>query len=431
LAGLFGTDVFNGRRVRITDAKGCTILPGVWKSLLEPNMTIIVDTCAYVPENSTIMFAPNLGLGKKVSNPNFDNNHHLWGATEFIPDNQETEDACYGHANEISPLGQVGMAAAMAPPNSLKKRPSPPPPPPPSNEDLQENNKRFTSVSMFTGKRSDQRKYDHSITVKPLVIQKAKPEIPAKKSITVQRGEWENTEKPKKSGWGKVARALQFVFSAGHANNFQTRNQKGFQKEEFGKQRWHMHSPQTPGTPPSVMIGRPATAGARRPTTAHRQCAPSFSPPRRSATLHRRSRSLGNFSLPAAAPIPQPIPQLIHPTPPNPPTRRPSNKIKRSQSERRVRGLPKTLARSASLNHGNGVISPPIPPRPTVGLGVSAQFVLAGEHDLEQLKELRDTLDGNSSLGTGSMSSRRGTASTQATTVDDVRSLPLPLWNKI
>jgi hypothetical protein len=395
-------------------------------------MTIIVDTCAYVPENSTIMFSPNLGLGKKASNPNFHSNHHSGSATDFVPGNHETEDACYEHANEISPLGHVGMAALMAPPNSLKKRP-PPPPSPPSDEDLLENNKRFTSVSMFTGKRSDSRKYDHSITVKPLVIQKAKPESPRKKSITVQRGEWENTEKTKKSGWGKVARALLFVFSAGHANHnphSPKRNQKGLQKEEFGKQqRWHMHSPQTPGTPPGVMIGRPATAGAWRPTTAHRQCAPQFSPPRRSANPHRRSRSLGNFSLPTAAQRPQPLPQLIHPTQPNPPMRRPSTKLKRSQSEKRVRGPQKTLTRSASLNHGSCVVSPPIPPRPTVGLGVSAQFVLAEEHDLEQLKELRDTLDGNNSLGTGSMSSRRGTASTQATTVDDVRSLSVPLWN--
>ncbi|KAI5788380.1 hypothetical protein EDC01DRAFT_162796 [Geopyxis carbonaria] len=188
LHSLFGPDVFNGSELRITDYKGNTILPAIWQDLLEPNITIIVDTCAYIPESSPIIFEgrghypPTKGYGQrergKRTNQQYKKHHHhknmeqytgefesqdgtygdLESATAMILAERESEDSSYENANMISPLGHIGQAALTAPLGSLKSRPvqhawegwatDATPPPVPT-----QNIKRNTSVSMFAGKR--------------------------------------------------------------------------------------------------------------------------------------------------------------------------------------------------------------------------------------------------------------------------------------
>ncbi|KAI5858950.1 hypothetical protein BZA05DRAFT_18018 [Tricharina praecox] len=473
LAGLFGTDVFNGRPVRITDIRGNTILPGVWKDLVEPNMTIIVDTCAYIPESSEVMFgspeAENTPVSwdsphmeRPVSQRHEYDDHHddsgnIESATAFILEEHDDENASYDEAHIVSPLGQVGDLASTAPvPKSWKTRP----PPPPQHRHEQHGrstsifDKRATSISMFVGRRAVGDKIDHNITVKPLVIEKksSKAELRSTRAEEARRQEninvaanrrenelrgqcvdrraevshgemgryreeddrveyrYGKTEKKvKKSGWSRVARALMFILTAGHAHHHHQdvnakRNHEEFRTNEYGQHgRWHTVSPRASQAPP---MRRAASA---RPLQNRKGITPPapLTSGRVDAKYHRRSRSLGAFP---AMNSPVRPPDRTHST------RRQPNKLQRSTSERKVPGYQKPLSRSASLNqHHQCVISPPIPRRPSGDLGLNAQYVLADDLDIDELREMvQDQLDGSTLGGR----SRRGTGSTGRTAVD-------------
>lgn len=103
LQTLFGLDIFNSS-IRITDHQGNSILSYVWNDLLEPDMTIIVDTCSLQAENSPAVFqTPKLRSFSPPMSP-----------TYTI---RESEDSCYDSASTyITPRGMARKALPMPPP---------------------------------------------------------------------------------------------------------------------------------------------------------------------------------------------------------------------------------------------------------------------------------------------------------------------------
>ncbi|TGZ81455.1 hypothetical protein EX30DRAFT_263777 [Ascodesmis nigricans] len=59
IRNIFGDNVFNDATPRITNKKGATITPEQWDSTLTPGLTIIVDTCAIIPEDSISIYDTN------------------------------------------------------------------------------------------------------------------------------------------------------------------------------------------------------------------------------------------------------------------------------------------------------------------------------------------------------------------------------------
>lgn len=103
LQTLFGLDIFNSS-IRITDHQGNSILSYVWNDLLEPDMTIIVDTCSLQAENSPAVFqTPKLRSFSPPMSP-----------TYTI---RESEDSCYDSASTyITPRGMTRKALPIPPP---------------------------------------------------------------------------------------------------------------------------------------------------------------------------------------------------------------------------------------------------------------------------------------------------------------------------
>ena len=430
-------------------------------------MTIIVDTCAYIPESSEVMFGSSVGnklvswdsphMERSATQRHHEYDHHhedsgnIENATAFIPAEHEGEDASYEGAHIVSPLGQVGHLASAAPaPNSWKTRPPPQHRPDQPRRSASNFDKRATSISMFVGERAVVDKIDHNFAVRPLVIEKASRAEQRQTNVEearqhgninvaamrrekelrvrhVDRAEanhgdmgryreednWvehrygKPEKKAKKSGWSRVAMALVFVLTAGRVNHYESaakRSQEELRNNDYGQHgRWHTVSPRASQSAPIRRAASSRPLQNRRGITSP---APVTSG-RINSKYHRRSRSLRDspaFNTPVQSPNRTQS------------TKRQSKKLQRSSSERTARGYRKSLFRSASLNqHHQCVISPPIPRRPSGELGLKAQYILAEDVDIDELREMAyDQLDG----GTLEGRSRRGTGSTGRAAVD-------------
>jgi len=440
---------------------------------VRPNITIIVDTCAYIPESPVTMFGP---LGAEITALSLDSPHitrsvsqrrceydddhhedsgHIESATASILPRHEGKGAAYEQAHIVSQLGQVGDLASMAPvPNSWKTRPLPQQRPRQPGMPTSYFDKRATSISMFVERRAAGDKIDRNITVKPLVIEKkpSKVELRSAKEVRRQanintaatRREHEHQErsaarragvshegmgryreeddrveyrygkpekKAKKWGWSKVARALMFILTGGQAQHQDANPKKRW--EEFRSNEYGQHGRWQTVSP---RASQPLPPTMRRVASAQQlQKRRGIIPPApvTSGSVNskyvRRSSSLG--AIPALKSPAQP-PSLAQP-----PKRQP-NKLRRSASERKAPKSQKSLPRSASLSrHHQCVISPPIPRRPSGDLGLCPQYILADKLDIDELREMaQDQLDGSTLGGR----SRRGTGSSGRTAVDSV-----------
>lgn len=147
LQNLFGLDLFNSS-IRITDHQGYSILPSVWSDLLEPDMTIIVDTCSLQAENSPAIF--HSPKPRSFSPP--------LSPTYTI---RESEDSCDDNGRTyITPRGMVRKAVPAPAP-----MPMPMPPKPVAiadrgllmgrlenrTQEVEEEERKKNSVDMFTG----------------------------------------------------------------------------------------------------------------------------------------------------------------------------------------------------------------------------------------------------------------------------------------
>lgn len=382
-------------------------------------MTVIVDTCSLQAENSPVIFeTPKLRSLSPPVSPAFTI--------------RESEDSCYDSASTfIAPRGVIGQAVPMMPPphpmttagmfNVHNRKPS--------MGRLKnwaqknEEEKRNTSVSMFTGMNSKQPNAQIS---KPL--QKEKEEqFTLRKSV--ERKEQEHgagtlgdKQKSKhfKSTISRFARALLRVLSAGTIQSSSKEGKKDSEKPKRGKSEKPRRTitmeaiENNPGKPQSnfrihrlpsesrgVSISRrrgipslpPVVPPAIPSTQTHHEVSKVSMIPSELAFINaepRRSKSLSYLRPTKAASSTTPSP---------------AGSIKRRPRSRSF----------TSINNKLSVISPPIPPRrSSLELGTNAQYKCLSM-DKAAIQEVFNDMDG-ATLGSGTRS-RSGTGDTASTSV--------------
>jgi hypothetical protein len=420
LQDFFNLDIFNPS-VRIIDRQGNSILPSVWKNILEPDMTIIVDTCSLLADNSPVIseasksrsFPPPASPAYTV---------------------RESEDSCYDNVGStfITPRGVIGQAVPMMPPNTtatagifnvhnrnpsmgrLKHR-------------AHENEERGSaSVGMFTGMWSKQpntqisdssqrRKEEQSTFDKG--IEKSEQEhgagtlgnkqkskhlrttvsrfarallrILSVGTIQISSKGNKDSEKPKRGVLEKTRRTITMETiennPAKNQSNFHHRIPSKHQKVSISSRRGIPSLP--PVVPPLVRTNH---------EIEHIVAIPSE--PTIIKTEPRRSRSLPHLKLPSIIAFPKATLSSSAPSPAGSIKRRP-----RSKSFTFIRN-------SSKLS----VISPPIPPRPSLELGTNAQYKILSM-DKATIQEMLNDMDGVT-LGSKTRS-RRGTVDTVSTPI--------------
>ncbi|KAH0604249.1 uncharacterized protein H6S33_006626 [Morchella sextelata] len=390
LKSLFGLDIFNNSSIRITDQHGNSILPPVWKDLLEPDMTIIVDTCSLQAENSPVTFKfeplPAFRHSSPPASPAFTS--------------RMSEDSClYDSASTY--MGQLGVIIGQA-------VPMPPTPVGTPNvhgrrtsrdmikewsKKVDEEEKRDASVEMFSGLSSG-----HS----------SKPSEKEQTTSTEKPVQQENAPKPKsfKSSISRFARAVLCVLTyskdSPHSKSSDKRKraptpsdkprrtitmdaiEKQPPKSQFNTRVYHIPSERRTASI-SRRRGIPSLAPVATPAIT--------TTPTRNRAEVRRSKSLSHLKLPSfsstrattSSPLPTPTPSIKF----------------------RPRSRSFTSTRNSSKL---SIISPPIPPRrPSLELGTNAQYkslALDKAQITEMFKELDgETLAGRSRSGTGDTSS--------------------------
>jgi hypothetical protein len=407
LVSLFGTEVFGQKRMRVTDNRGNTIQPTKWKEFLKPSVTIIVDTCSYMPPDSPIIFkSPATGHSHSGSVSSI-SSRKSWhrksdgrggyrkiqgSVTALVLEERETEEVSYGSAEVRSPLGHIAEIAELAPPNSLKKRP-----PPVTGMD----GKRNTCVSMFMPARGTLPGAIRrgAAATEPLDISDPVPtEMPEEEDKKEPMGYSENTEsdppsrfsmlyqqKERKSTWTKISRVLLCVFSDKNLDTEERslvgrdgQNDKPTQYTPGKERPWHVQS-QAPGSIPAIPYSQTSSP---EPTSPVREWSPSlgkFNPsdsnPRiATSTTIRRSKSLSFF------------PELDY-SQTKIPAKKPPKRLTRSNTElkAKARSTPQVpLQPTMSVRK----TPPPVPSRPAEGLGLTPQYKIPS---MEQIREVAET----------------------------------------
>ncbi|KAL7274756.1 hypothetical protein RUND412_002328 [Rhizina undulata] len=475
LRSLFGRELFaSGNPLRITDHQGNSILPSVWEDLLEPNMTIIVDTCSFQAENSPVIFeTPPLPASQSPMNSPRDKGKRVvpWGVPDWSALERESEDSCYDAAHIMYPCGVLGQALPMVPIM----------PPPPRRAAISaakskameawegwamdgNGEKRYTSLSMFAGKGS-QRPHTSTGLEKDKDVER---EVGSDVYVTEHRSseipKSEKKVKEKRSGkFARMARAVLFVLSGTFTsspsaskpkrrssvakktpppsrtvrmeaieNNSAKLKQSSLRRSvsEHHRQRPSISKRRGLQTPPPVIptkclltaTNTTATGMTTATTTASGISVEDFPPTptknslpvrRKSEFDARRSKSI-SYHPPSIKFEPaqdfhskdKPITPAaeMHPIAPAP-----------------TSSIPQTIResrrRSKSLS-ANKQTSPPIPPRrPSLELGVNAQYKTLKMDKTELLQELVKELhvDSDRSTLASSRRSRSGTGDTSGT----------------
>ncbi|KAF8541640.1 hypothetical protein BDD12DRAFT_488952 [Trichophaea hybrida] len=400
---LFGVDVFNERMVRVTDRDGMPILPFNWKEFLEPDVTIIVDTCAYIPPTSPVInkelpFPPAVGYGnhrslsiRKGQGRGSTKRRSLRDLGSVILAERESEDSTYEATCVLSPLGQPGQCA-LSPPNSLKSRPQRG-----VWDGWTASEKRDTCVGMFMSGRVASGKGQPPMPARTSVINKSP--IQPHDSLNIQGVGWSESESKRtgtarsnyglvqhkgKSVWSKIRKALMYAFSGGSSSTRNTHNFKGrenqFQQEyqvPMDRPREHilsqasdslLSSSPSPGRPTSV---HPASKGS--PLSVPPRLVNPNSLPFELSTSLQRSKSLSYFpelDLSRSVPLRSSSHRIRRTSNSPDPRKSPSPKPK-----------PQTTRPASSEPLRRLNISPPVPQRPNGIFGFNPQ---TGSTDTDQ-----------------------------------------------
>ncbi|KAF8242830.1 hypothetical protein K440DRAFT_638188 [Wilcoxina mikolae CBS 423.85] len=445
LVVLFGVDVFNERMVRVTDRDGMPILPLNWKEFLEPDVTIIVDTCAYIPPSSPVInkelpFPPAAGYGHHRSlstrrgQSRGSTKRRSWRDLDSVTlAERESEDSTYEAACVLSPLGQPGQCA-LSPPNSLKSRPQR------GAWDgwSASEKRRDTCVSMFMSGRVASGKVQPPIPARTSVINKSP--IQPHDSPNIQVVGWSESgskrtgtagsnygpvqHKKGKSVWSKITKALMYVFSGGSSSNRNTHDFKGRVKQFQREDRFPMDKPREhilSQAPDSLLSSSPSR---RRPTSARPESkdSPLSLPPRlvnpsslpfEFSTSLQRSKSLSYFpelDVSRSAPLRSSSHRIGRSSNSPDPRKSPSPKLK-----------PQTTRPASSELLRRRNISPPVPQRPSGNFGFNPQYEVPTTIHMAQILEIaNDQYDGERC--------RTGSTDTDTDqTLVDVAQKPLPL----
>jgi len=396
--GLFDND----SPVQITDLKGHTILPHRWRSLLEPNMTIVVNTGASLSQGSpTALQSPPTLVNHKPSSklrahygyddfePGYDS------VAAMMPQESDFEDQSYDIGTVSSaPVGHAGLGPLQNRFKSWDRRDDP----------FERRASGSTTVSMFVDKRgvSNEGRY---VPGGPLVENNSwrhrrKPSEVAEqmpgdthksKESSGLHAEWEylpeRDGKPKLSGWSKVNKVLRFFTGNVHV------------KKEFISAPQHSRKPSIRVSLDYQQQSRLQDSISRRRGVPDLSPVNSIPPPANASSspspveqVSRRSKSLGIFRAVSGLHVHSVSLDVSPPHPPttgNPTTPEIQQPPEPShlKSERKkytppppIRSIsltrkPSLLSRRPSkLTRKSSVISPPIPRRPSKDLGVTAQF---------------------------------------------------------
>lgn len=392
LQSLFGLDIFNNSSIRITDQHGNSILPPVWKDLLEPDMTIIVDTGSLQAEDSPVTFEfeqppPAFRSDSPPASPAFTNT-------------RISEDSCaYDSASTY--MGQMGATIGQA-------VPMPPTPVGTPNiyarrtsrdmikewsEKVDEEEKKGTSVEMFAG---------------PDLEHPSKPSEKEQPTSAEEPITQESTSKSRsfKSSVSRFARAVLCVltYSKDSPNSKSSDKRKRAPTPSDKPRRTTTGTNSTGKQPPKTQFTTRVyhiPSERRAASISRRRGIPSLTPvstpPVTTGTRNRadvrRSKSLSHLKLPSfsstrattSSPLPTPTPSIKF----------------------RPRSKSFTSTRNSSKL---SVVAPPVPPRrPSLELGTNAQYkslTLDKATITEMFKELDgETLAGRSRSGTGATSS--------------------------
>jgi len=417
--------------VRVTDHKGMPVISSCWSEFLEPNVTVIVDTCAYIPPstpaiNKALPFPPTTGYGnhRSLSGRRGRSRGSIKRSRRELDTvtlaGRESEDSAYEAACVLSPLGQIGQCAYFSPPNPLKSRPQG------GAWDgwNAEEKRRETSVNMFVSGRAPPRNVQpvspggSQITNKPLQAHES-PKIPfqgmgwsgsgMKRTATAGSNSGAFQHKKRKSVWSKITSAFIHIFSGGssadrNSNNFSCRGRGDpFQEDRFpeNRQREHILSQALSQAPDSMSASlgrrRPASAG---PPSKDSVLPPLTLPPRMMhpnslpfgfSTSLQRSKSLSYFpelDLSKSSPL-RSLSQR---------TARHNPDLRKSPSPKLKPQIPP--ASSEPLRRRN--ISPPVPQRPTGSFGFNPQYEKPTTIHMAQIMEIASDQQDDGRCRTGS-----------------------------